>query len=112
MTKGECNCGAVTYKVWSASILTYVCHCGNCQKRSGSAFGMVMVVPVDDLEIEGELSCWERISDSGYRNPRYSCAVCGNVIYGLGTYTPGFANGEPTKLTNSVPVLGMSRRAE
>lgn len=37
---GECNCGNVTYEVFRAPLLTYVCHCGNCQKRSGSAFGM------------------------------------------------------------------------
>lgn len=98
---GECNCGAVTYTARSSSLLTYVCHCGNCQKRSGSAFGMGMVLPVDDFEVKGELSCWERVSDTGQRNPRYSCAVCGNVIYGLGAYTPGFAKLMPGSLRNT-----------
>ncbi len=98
---GECHCGAVTYRIRSASLLTYVCHCGSCQKRSGSAFGMGMVIPIDDIEIEGELSCWERVSDAGNKNPRYSCAVCGNVIYGLGAYTPGFAKIMPGTLTNT-----------
>ncbi len=55
---GECHCGAVTYRIRSASLLSYVCHCGNCQKRSGSACGMGMVRPIDEIEIEGELSCW------------------------------------------------------
>jgi hypothetical protein len=98
---GECNCGSVTYKLKAESLLTYVCHCGNCQKRSGSAFGMGIVVPVDDLQVEGELRCWERVSDAGNRNPRYSCAVCGNVIYGLGAYTPGFAKLMPGTLKDT-----------
>ena len=98
---GECNCSAVTYKIRSKSLLTYVCHCGNCQKRSGSAFGMGMIIPIDDIEIQGKLSCWERISDVGNRNPRYSCAVCGNVIYGLGAYTPGFAKLMPGTLRDT-----------
>ena len=59
---------------------------------------MGMVIPVDDIEVEGELSCWERVSDAGNRNPRYSCAVCGNVIYGLGAYTPGLAKLMPGTL--------------
>ncbi|MDD9905521.1 MAG: GFA family protein [Rhodospirillaceae bacterium] len=98
---GACNCGAVTYAVKSESVLTYVCHCGNCQKRSGSAFGMGMFIPVDDLTVEGDLTCWERISDTGRTNPRYSCATCGNVIYGLGDYTPGFAKLMPGTLQDT-----------
>lgn len=98
---GACNCGSVTYEVLSAPILTYVCHCGNCQKRSGSAFGMGMVLPAADLIVNGELSCWERVSDAGNKNPRYSCAICGNVIYGLGAYTPGLAKLMPGTLLNT-----------
>tara|TARA_R110002074_G_scaffold160908_1_gene318449 strand:+ start:91 stop:561 length:471 start_codon:yes stop_codon:yes gene_type:complete len=101
---GECNCGGVTYKIKNPPLLTYVCHCGNCQKRSGSAFGMGMVLPVDDIEIEGELACWERVSDAGNRNPVYRCAVCGNVIYGLGAYTPGLAKIMPGTLRNTCDI--------
>jgi hypothetical protein len=98
---GTCNCGAVTFRIKNDPILTYVCHCGICQRRSGSAFGMGMVLPVDDLEIEGELACWERVSAAGNRNPVYRCAVCGNVIYGLGAYTPGLAKLMPGTLRNT-----------
>lgn len=101
---GACNCGRIRYEVLSAPLLTYVCHCGNCQKRSGSAFGMGMVIPVVDLLVHGELSCWERVSDTGNRNPRYSCATCGNVIYGLGAYTPGLAKLMPGTLSNTKEV--------
>ena len=66
---GTCNCGQVTYKVTGEPTFTYVCRCANCQKRSGSAFGMGMSVPVDNLQVEGELTCWERVSDEGNRNP-------------------------------------------
>lgn len=98
---GACNCGSVTYELLTRPLLTYVCHCGNCQKRSGSAFGMGMVIPVDDLKVKGKLSCWERVSDAGNRNPRFSCAACGNVIYGLGAYTPGLAKLMPGTLQNT-----------
>jgi len=66
---------------------------------------MGMVLPVDDLEVQGELSCWERVSDAGHKNPRYSCAVCGNVIYGLGAYTPGYAKLMPGSLNDTENIL-------
>ncbi len=98
---GTCNFGFVTYKIKNDPILIYVCHCGNCQRRSGSAFGMELVLAADDLEIEGELACWERVSAAGHRNPVYRCAVCGNVIYDLGAYTPGLAKLMPGTLRNT-----------
>ena len=33
---GECHCGAVTYRLRSASLLTYVCHYGNCHYMPAS----------------------------------------------------------------------------
>ena len=95
---GRCNCGQVTYKFVGEPSFIYVCHCGNCQKRSGSAFGMGISVPVANLTVKGELACWERVSDEGNRNPRYSCPTCANVIYGLGAYTPGLAKLMPGTL--------------
>jgi hypothetical protein len=109
---GECHCGAVTYRLRSASLLTYVCHCGNCQKRSGSAFGMGMVIPIDDIEIEGELSCWERVSDAGNKNPRYSCAACLSPLFRSDRGKSSEINSvmrRPHDLANSRDILDMSR---
>jgi hypothetical protein len=102
--KGKCNCGGVTYQVSGEPLLTYVCHCGNCRRRSGSAFGMGLVVSTENLEVVGELDCWERVSEIGNKNPVYRCATCGNVIYGLGAYTPGLAKLMPGTLTDTVEV--------
>lgn len=88
---GHCNCGNVRYQLNGAPLFTYVCHCSNCQRRSGSAFGMGLVVPISALDVEGELDCWQRVSDAGHHNPVYRCAGCGNVIYGVGELTPGLA---------------------
>jgi hypothetical protein len=63
---------------------------------------MGLVVSTEDLEVKGELDCWERVSDAGNKNPVYRCANCGNVIYGLGAYTPGFAKLMPGTLTKTV----------
>ena len=71
--------------------MTYACHCMSCQKRTGSAFSMGLIVLSDSLETHGELSAWSRFSDEGDTNTRYSCADCGNIIYGINEASPELA---------------------
>ena len=40
---GGCQCGAVRYEVTGPPIKLYVCHCTECQRQSGSAFGMSFI---------------------------------------------------------------------
>lgn len=89
--KGCCQCGAVTYTVSADPLFTYACHCGSCQKRTGSAFSLGLVVAMDTLELQGALTAWSRVSEQGNTNTRYSCASCGNIIYGIGETNPGLA---------------------
>lgn len=80
---GSCQCGAVSFSVNTAPLFTYACFCTSCQKRTGSAFSMGLIVPIDALAVAGELTAWSRRSDKGHTNTRYSCADCGNIIYGI-----------------------------
>jgi len=89
--KGSCQCGKVTLSISSPPLVTYACFCTSCQKRTGSAFSMGLIVPTDALQVEGELSAWSRGSDEGNTNTRYSCADCGNIIYGVGDSAPTLA---------------------
>lgn len=82
--QGSCQCGAVSYTVDAEPLFTYACHCHSCQKRTGSAFSLGLVVPTEALQVTGELTPWRRVSDKGTGNTRYSCAGCGNIIYGVG----------------------------
>ena len=102
--EGKCNCGGVTYEVTGDPLLIYVCHCGNCRRRSGSAFGIGLVVSTDNLNVTGDRGGGGGVSDAGNKNPVYRCAVCGNVIYGLGAYTPGLAKLMPGTLSDTVEV--------
>lgn len=85
---GSCQCGAVTYTLREEPLFTYACHCHTCQKRTGSACAVALVVTLESLNIEGELSAWSRTSDAGETNTRYSCAACANVIHGVGESAP------------------------
>ena len=88
---GHCQCSAISYSVTAEPVFTYACHCAECQKRTGSAFSMGMVIFTNSLQVEGELTTWSRTSDEGATNTRYSCADCGNIIYGIADNSADFA---------------------
>jgi len=48
---GRCFCEAVRYRVTEAPLTLYACHCTDCQKRSGSAFGLSLWVNRTAIEV-------------------------------------------------------------
>jgi hypothetical protein len=48
---GGCQCGAVRYEIAAAPLTLYACHCAECQRQSGSAFGLSMPVPAGAVRI-------------------------------------------------------------
>jgi hypothetical protein len=42
---GGCQCGIVRYRLEGEPLGVAVCHCIECQRQSGSAFGMSLAVP-------------------------------------------------------------------
>jgi hypothetical protein len=44
-------CGAIRYLVTRPFLTAYICHCHLCQKRTGSAFSLSVVLPADGLEL-------------------------------------------------------------
>jgi hypothetical protein len=48
---GGCQCGTIRYEVAGAPKRLVVCHCSDCQRQSGSAFGMTMVVSEADFRL-------------------------------------------------------------
>ena len=88
---GSCQCGAINYAVNTEPLFTYACHCSSCQKRTGSAFSLGLVIATAALQLDGTLTAWSRVSQEGTTNTRYSCADCGNIIYGIGDNAPELA---------------------
>ena len=79
--KGSCQCGGISYRINSTSVFSVACHCDDCRKLSGSAFGTSLVVKSEDVEFKGTFKTWERLTDTGRRNIAYFCPDCGNRIY-------------------------------
>ena len=77
---GGCLCGAVRYHCDEEPLVTVICHCHNCQKYSGGAHSVNILVPRNSLRVDGELSVYVDQGDSGGKVMRYFCGACGSAI--------------------------------
>ena len=79
---GGCQCGRIRYAVTGEPRLLVVCHCTDCQRQSGSAFGMSLVVAVADFRVlEGEPRSFELRSEAGRGKRGVFCPDCGTRLY-------------------------------
>lgn len=78
---GACLCGAVTYSTDAEPAMTAVCHCSDCQKQTGSPFSVNVLVPGDQVKMEGEtLTQYVINGDSGQKVVRNFCNRCGSPL--------------------------------
>ena len=48
--EGGCACGALRYRLASPPLFIHCCHCLNCQRQTGSAFVINLLVEADRVE--------------------------------------------------------------
>lgn len=78
--KGSCLCGKVAYAIRGRIIGINYCHCSQCQKASGTAFGTSAAVARESfvmLKGHAQLGAFE----SSPGKNRYFCINCGSPIY-------------------------------
>ena len=90
--EGGCQCGRVRYRVTGDPLYLVACHCKECQRQSGSAFGMSLMVRAADFTVQGELRMFERVADSGRTLRCFFCPECGTRIYHEPAYAAGVVN--------------------
>lgn len=79
---GGCACGAVRYTINAEPLISYLCHCTECQRRTSSAFGLNLQTPTDTLTIDkGTPSVRVRTADSGNDLAVNFCNQCGTTLF-------------------------------
>ena len=86
---GGCLCGKVRYSADVEPAFVGVCHCRNCQKVSGSAFGIVVGLPQPAVSVQGDLTTFNDKGDSGNTLFRRFCPVCGSTVMEEAEVMPG-----------------------
>jgi hypothetical protein len=58
-----------------------MCHCLECQRRTGSVFGAQARFATADVTIEGTSKVFVRVGDEGSRVEFHFCETCGSTVY-------------------------------
>lgn len=78
--KGSCLCNKVTYEIRGDIQGINYCHCRQCRKASGSAFGTSAAVNKQTFHIlDGRENVAAYESTPGKN--RYFCRICGSPLY-------------------------------
>ena len=79
---GRCLCQRITYRARIDQNAVSICHCTDCQRNSGTAFGVVASVVDDSFALlSGELKFHVKIAESGAERELAFCGDCGSRIY-------------------------------
>ena len=75
--EGGCACGAIRYRLTSDPLFTHCCHCLNCQRQTGSAFVINLLIEADRVElIAGTPQPVNAPRDDGSIQRIYRCPTC------------------------------------
>lgn len=86
---GHCLCGKVSYSSDGDPVATFICHCTDCQRSTGSAFSTVVGVELETFHIEGELGSHTTIGeDTKQAVHRKFCVACGSPVVSYPEATP------------------------
>ena len=99
---GQCECGAVRYRVDASAQEIYHCHCSRCRRLHGTLFATYAYVCSDQLKIEQGAE-----NLTSYRSPLATwrfCRTCGCHLFAEHDHNPGALWYMPATLNgNSLP---------
>ena len=85
----SCQCGALTAAIADgAEPMTIMCHCVDCQRRSGAPFGTISYFPKEAVEVAGEAREFTRPTDLGFTFTTGFCPTCGSTVYARASRMP------------------------
>lgn len=79
---GQCLCGDVKYTISSKPVRMGQCHCDDCRRSSGTGHASNAFFYKDDVQIEGETSSYDSITDTDSIITRHFCPKCGSRLFG------------------------------
>lgn len=83
--EGGCSCGAVRYRLESEPMFVHCCHCLNCQRQTGSAFVINLLIEADRLEVTGATESVDVPRDNGTMQTIVRCTACKVALYSFYT---------------------------
>ncbi len=80
--EGGCACGAVRYRLASEPLFTHCCHCLNCQRQTGSAFVINLLIEANRVELLAAAPQPVDVPrDNDSKQRIYRCPTCQVPVY-------------------------------
>lgn len=80
--EGGCACGAVRYRLASEPLFVHCCHCLNCQRQTGSAFVINMLIEADRVQLlAGEPQPVAVPRSGGKKQKIWRCPTCQVAVF-------------------------------
>jgi hypothetical protein len=80
--EGGCACGEVRYRLASEPLFVHCCHCLNCQRQTGSAFVINVLIETDRVELLAGEPQSVSVPRSGDKKQKiWRCPTCQTALY-------------------------------
>lgn len=66
-----------------------LCHCRECQRRSGGPFGVAAFFAAEAVDMSGQATEYRRPSDTGFDVVHRFCPSCGSTVWWESLRKPG-----------------------
>ncbi len=84
-----CSCGGLSVICTGEPAKVSLCHCLECQKRTGSTYGIGAFFPAAAVTARGATQTYTRPSDSGQAVSFRFCPTCGSTVFWEAHRLPG-----------------------
>jgi hypothetical protein len=82
LREGGCACGEVRYRLSSDPLIVHCCHCLNCQRQTGSAFVINLLIETDRVELlAGDPQVVSVPRSGGKKQKVWRCPSCQVAVY-------------------------------
>lgn len=86
--KAQCCCGALAASAQGEPTVVSLCNCVECQRRTGSPFGVGAYYEAAQVNVTGPSSVYERKVEGRWLRFHF-CATCGSTVYWQTANHPG-----------------------
>jgi hypothetical protein len=81
LDRASCSCAQLKVTCTVEPMRVSICHCVECQKRTGSVFSTNARFPRGAVDLVGTFQTYRRTGDSGKNLTFHFCPQCGSTVF-------------------------------
>jgi len=79
--RAACSCGQLGLTIEGEPVRIAICHCLDCQRRTGAVISNQARFPRTQVSVAGQATSWRRAAESGNTLTFHFCPTCGSTVY-------------------------------